>query len=401
LQNPGVPNQATVTFYGSRWRMFGIMLSGYILMVFSAGIYRFWLTTNKRRFYWAHTKINGESLEYTGTAIQLLVGFLFAVAIFLPVYGFFFYLSTQSPQITFAGYFGVATFLYFLFGYASFRARRFLLSRTLWRGIRFQLSGNAWAYAFRRLFWTLLTIATLGLAFPFMSASLWKYRYSHTWFGDRQCQFGGSWRHIAIPYYAYYFIIAGFVIAGIYTMGETSPNHLPSQDVSSLALLFFGGAALVTNIAYFHLLAHITSAMLSSVTIGRAKLNVSLKARSLFGLQIANGVVFLIIVSVFILIINFALGEVIQPMFLNNGTDLAQILQLGWYNLAIFGGIYLAFMATIAIVSELILKLGFWRLVARGAIIENEGDLRSVRAAGQESPLAGEGLADALNAGAY
>ncbi|VAW22316.1 hypothetical protein MNBD_ALPHA11-437, partial [hydrothermal vent metagenome] len=50
---------------------------------------------------------------------------------------------------------------------------------------------------------------------------------------------------------------------------------------------------------------------------------------------------------------------------------------------------------------EIILKLGFWRLVARGTVLENAGDLRDIRAGGQESPLVGEGLADALNAGAY
>jgi len=373
-------------------------------MLLSAGVYRFWLVTNKRRFYWSHTEINGEALEYTGSSIQLLVGFLLAVLIFLPIYGFFFYLSTQSAEAAVIGYFAAAGFLYFLFGYATFRGRRFLLSRTLWRGIRFQLSGSAWGYAFRRLIWTLLTIATLGLAFPFMSASLWKYRYGHTWFGDRQCSFGGSWRNIAAVYYGYYFIIAGFIVAGVYFMGTNSivaVSAISSAPISSQSLLFFFAALLLSYISYFHLKAHITSTMLSSISVGKAKLEVNVKARSLFGLQIVYSFWLVVIVTGFVVIVGFVLGEIIDPLFNDNRADLSEILQLGWYNLLIFGLLYLSFMAALSIVSELVFKLGFWRLVARGTVIENESDLQTVRARGQESPLVGEGLADALNAGAY
>ena len=57
------------------------------------GIYRFWLTTDMRRFLWSSTELAGEPLEYTGTARELLLGFLIAVAILLPFYPFFFVAS--------------------------------------------------------------------------------------------------------------------------------------------------------------------------------------------------------------------------------------------------------------------------------------------------------------------
>ncbi|VAW22010.1 hypothetical protein MNBD_ALPHA11-2055, partial [hydrothermal vent metagenome] len=300
MKNPGVDFQAKVTFIGARFRLFAIMLSGYFLMLLTAGIYRFWLVTNKRRFYWSHTQIDGDALEYTGSAVQLLVGFLFAVMIFIPLYGFFFYLSTQSSETAVIGYSGAAIFMYFMYGYAAYRGRRFLLSRTLWRGIRFQLSGSAWSYAFRRLFWTVMTVLTLGLAFPFMSANLWRYRYSHTWFGDRQCSFAGSWRQIAVPFYLYYLIVAGLIFAGVNADITSAPQNGSPADMYELnprAFGFYSGAALVAYTAYFHLRAHITSAMLSSLSIGRTRLKVVVRARSLFWLQIAYSF-FLAIVSV-------------------------------------------------------------------------------------------------------
>ena len=90
---------ARVEFTGTRSELFGLLFRGYVLMLPTIGIYRFWVTTWKRRFYWHNTVLDGEPLEYTGNALQLLIGFLFALAFFLPIYIGFFYLSTQAPEI--------------------------------------------------------------------------------------------------------------------------------------------------------------------------------------------------------------------------------------------------------------------------------------------------------------
>ena len=87
--------------------MAGLLLRGFALLVPTIGLYRFWLTTWKRRFYWSHTEIGGDALEYTGNALQLLLGFLMALAVFVPLYGLFFYLSTQSSEAAIVGYGGV------------------------------------------------------------------------------------------------------------------------------------------------------------------------------------------------------------------------------------------------------------------------------------------------------
>ena len=61
--------------------------------------------------------------------------------------------------VVLGGYAVVAALFWFLFGYASYRGRDFRLSRTLWRGIRFDQKGNAWAYATRQFLWSLLVVA--------------------------------------------------------------------------------------------------------------------------------------------------------------------------------------------------------------------------------------------------
>src|SRR5947199_3442387 len=78
------------------WRLW---IRGSALLALTLGIYRFWLTTDTRRFLWSNTEMLGEPLEYTGTARELLIGFLIAVAILIPFYAFIFLLALSVEQL--------------------------------------------------------------------------------------------------------------------------------------------------------------------------------------------------------------------------------------------------------------------------------------------------------------
>ncbi|MEM9783634.1 MAG: DUF898 family protein, partial [Pseudomonadota bacterium] len=78
-------------------RAFWIGFFGVIFTIISLGIYRFWMLTQLRRAYAGSIRLEGDPLEYTGTAIEKLIGFLFAVAL-LAVY-----LSIAQVLLVFAG----------------------------------------------------------------------------------------------------------------------------------------------------------------------------------------------------------------------------------------------------------------------------------------------------------
>ena len=92
---------------------------------------------------------------------------------------------------------GFASFPLFVlfYGFAQFaiyRARRYRLTRTVWRGVRFWMDGSGWAYAWRAMLWGLLMVVTLGLALPWREAALERYKMSHSYYGDLQGSFEGS-----------------------------------------------------------------------------------------------------------------------------------------------------------------------------------------------------------------
>ena len=95
----------------------------------------------------------------------MLIGFLFALAILVPIYLAYFLVGIEAER--YKAFASVPLFLFFyLFGqFAIYRARRYRLTRTVWRGVRFWMDGSGWAYAMRAAGWALLTVLTLGFGF--------------------------------------------------------------------------------------------------------------------------------------------------------------------------------------------------------------------------------------------
>ncbi len=129
-----------------------------LLKVLTLGIYSFWGKTEVRRRIWSFTRLNGEPLEYTGTGKELFLGFLVVFfAVLLPVLiagSAIFYLFPGNKTAIAAYQAGTYLAFFMLVGNAMYRAQRFRLSRTRWRGIRGSLEGSPAAYAWS-YFWTI------------------------------------------------------------------------------------------------------------------------------------------------------------------------------------------------------------------------------------------------------
>jgi len=392
-------------FGGRRRQLFWLLLRGYLLMLPTLGIYRFWLATQKRRFYWHNTSIDGDPLEYTGTAAQLLLGFLFAVAFFLPIYLAFFYFSTQSAEVAVLGYSGVALLFWYLTGYAIYRARDFRLSRTLWRGIRFDQRGSAWGYATRRFFWSILVVLTLGLTYPFMAGSLWRYRYLNSWYGDRQFGFTGSWKTVAGPFYLTYFGLLLVVIATFFIASAGPSLAFEDGRVAgwpALLALLVSALLVVAGSQYYR--ARALTRLFSSIRIGQARLAVKVTARALFAQCLVYGLSLLGVAALAAAVTAGVAGLLsggVSLTGLPNGEEVTRFLQTGWVQFAVVALAYLSVIAALGLCFELVFGFGFWALVARDATVTDAETLRSVRAAAEDRAVIGEGLADALNVGSY
>ena len=190
-------------FIGRRWRVFWLAVRTSILTVLTLGLYRFWMKTRLRRWYWSSVRVDGTPGEYVGDPLEKLLGFLIAV-VFLAFYIgivnlLLMFASFSLFQGNFAAYLLSFVGIVPLWFYAAYRARRYVLALTRWRGIRFGLEPGAWGYAGRALLHWGLTIVTLGALWPRMVFKLEKYRTDRTWFGDVQFEQAGTWPMLYRP----------------------------------------------------------------------------------------------------------------------------------------------------------------------------------------------------------
>src|SRR5438874_4073540 len=186
---PALPG--SVSFSGKRGDFRALVTRGALLELVTVGFYRFWLTTDIRRHLWSDTAVDDDAFEYTGRGKELLVGFLFALAIIVPVYLAYFLISVEAARFKAFASFPLLAFFYLFGQFAIYRARRYRLTRTVWRGVRFWMDGSGWAYAARATLWVLFAIVTLGIASPWRQAALERYKMRHSWYGDLQGRFEG------------------------------------------------------------------------------------------------------------------------------------------------------------------------------------------------------------------
>jgi uncharacterized membrane protein YjgN (DUF898 family) len=183
-----------VAFSGDRGEFFRLLRRGAALEFVTLGFYRFWLVTDIRRHLWSNTQIDGDAAEYTGRGKELLIGFLFALAILVPIYLLYFLAGLEAERHQEFASLPLIAFFYLFGQFAIYRARRYRLTRTVWRGVRFWMDGSAWSYAARSALWGLLMLPTLGLILPWREAALERYKMRHCYYGDLQGSFEGRGR---------------------------------------------------------------------------------------------------------------------------------------------------------------------------------------------------------------
>jgi uncharacterized membrane protein YjgN (DUF898 family) len=414
MSSPDSVAPGGVKFLGHRRDYWRLLVRGAALLMATLGIYRFWLATDVRRFLWIHTEIAGDSLEYTGTPLELLLGFLVAVAILIPVYAGFFIAALDLGTIGQLS--GVAAFagLGVLGQYAVYRARRYRLTRTIFRGLRFHQEGSAWRYALRASLWWIVTIVTIGLAYPFQIASLERYKMRNTYYGDLGGSFIGSglrlflrgvpmWIAIVAPIaitigacieVVDFKALADALAAGTEDLGGRIESGNPQlADVLVFAMLMGGTAIALAALLYPAFQALVLRWWSSGLRFGAIEMRSNLRTLQVYGAYV-RFLWYAILFSILAAIVG-GLGVVVFGAIAGDtaGSEIAATgaLLAGYVFIAL--GFSTVYRATVL--------LSLWQLGMESLQLSGLSTLDTVKAGGRPSSALGEGLADALNVGGY
>ena len=390
---------------GAFWRL---LLRGALLLAVTLGIYRFWLATDVRRFLWSHTEIASEHLEYNGTATELLIGFLIAIALLIPINLTFFVLAlSMGTAGEIAGVLGFPL-LFVLGQFAVYRARRYRLTRTVLRGVRFHQTGSAIRYAFCATFWWVLIVLTLGLIYPFMQASLERYKMRNTYYGDLPGRFEGSGFRLFLRGFPMWFLVMAPLVFGIIaTLGALNWTDLSAVTESSsvtedfglgenwVASLVTGGVAASVSVVLALLLFPVFQAMvlrwwLDGIRFGALTVHSHLLKRRIYGAYMR-----FLGLALLLMLATAVLGGVGLAIYAaspgGTGTEIAGTLATVALYVVVMLGFSTIYQATV--------RLALWRHGVESVEIERLDVLDRVKATGEASSAVGEGLADALNVG--
>jgi uncharacterized membrane protein YjgN (DUF898 family) len=242
----GAPDRA-VRFTG-RWQEYlGIAVTNLLLTIVTLGIYRFWAKARERRYRWARTQLIGDELEWTGTGGEMFIGFLIAMGVLmgsaLIIFGGAALLGDWFMAV---GMLAFYVFIFWAVGFAQFRALRYRLSRTYWRGIRGGSDDNGVSYGWSALGRNFLAGLSAGIAMPWALVENWNQRIRAMSFGpyqlDSYLDTEGLMKRWLLIYPAYVlFLVSIFALA-------PEPDTEPSVGASLSMFLVIIGVALAIGV---------------------------------------------------------------------------------------------------------------------------------------------------------
>lgn len=150
-----VPGSEIEYAEGGTWPLIRRHLLNVGLMILTLGLYRFWAITKMRQILWRRIRLAGQPLEYTGTGLEIFLGFLRVFLIVLLPLGIIYMLielmversaSATDPNTLDILGFGYAMVILMLIEMGRFLSWRYRISRTRWRGIRGRIELSASKY---------------------------------------------------------------------------------------------------------------------------------------------------------------------------------------------------------------------------------------------------------------
>ncbi len=417
-----------VRFVGNRSSLFWLALKSGFWTVLTLGFYRFWMKTRLRRWYWSAIRPGGHPLEYVGDPLEKLLGFFIAVVILTFYIGIvnllLMFVSFSFFQNSIVGYSTSAIGVIPVWFYAQYRARRYVLGRTRWRGVRFGLEKGAWGYAWRALVHWLVTICTAGLLWPRMTFWLEKYKTDRTFFGSAKMVQGGHWSMLyraAWPFILVALCVGALMVSIIWldpifpTENGTWKGYLDAIegmienetfDVGAVrpmrALLLFPALlGLIYGVVHYRfaskrILANHKRALGVQMF---SKLN-SLRVSIIYVLGTTIAYAFLGIGLIAIIIL--AALSLTSGLFFLEQFDAAN--PFGdwpkWVSLGVFGALYLSVFLFWSVLHNAFVTFPLMRHMAVTLRLENTADLSQVSQRARDEFAEAEGFAEALDLGA-
>lgn len=195
---PG-PREPLFVWRGDLLELYKIFLVNVALTVMTLGLYYFWGKTRIRRYVWANMapgRYPDDRLEYRGKGSEIFLAWLIAMVVLAlaaaSIYGGASLVGEWAFLLLFPFLLGLFFLAPLVYHTAKFAARRYVLSRTRWRGIRFAQTGSVWRMGLHTALRKWAQYLSMHVARPFYEEAKRRCTINDTWFGDRRMAYTGD-----------------------------------------------------------------------------------------------------------------------------------------------------------------------------------------------------------------
>ncbi|MDW3096102.1 MAG: YjgN family protein [Gammaproteobacteria bacterium] len=252
-------------FNGKAGEYFRIWIVNVLLSIVTLGIYSAWAKVRNKQYFYGNTILDGSPFEYGASPIAILKGRIVVVAVLAAVS-----ILSQIFPLANAIFFIV---FFIVLPWLVMRSLMFNARYSSYRNLNFSFEKNLSGAVKTFIGIGLLVIVTLGLAYPFYTHAIQKYRVDNHGYGQYVFHFKKS----AKAFYKYYFIglvivLATLILVSLLFGGAMSsfvgsfnsdPESIPSiNPLTTITLLLM---SMIYLIGYFAAYAYVQTRVFNTV----------------------------------------------------------------------------------------------------------------------------------------
>ncbi len=252
-------------FFGTGSDLFSIYIVNFLLIIVTLGIYYFWGKAKIKRYMYSQSDFDGDRFTFHGTGNELFKGGMIAIG-FLIIYSLVSeyvnkFITTPVGLIA-----SVLVSILFLFAItaALVLSRRYYLSRSTWRGIRFTFRGKIKDFLGIVVKGYFFSTITLGLYIPYFINNYQEFMITKSYYGNQNFNYEGKGKDIFrvfLFYFLFMIVVVGGIVAfvilfkGKTVAGTLNLPELMSKILTVLVVILFLASYFISLLYFQYWLA--------------------------------------------------------------------------------------------------------------------------------------------------
>jgi len=269
-----------VEFTGTTGQYFRIWIVNLALTVLTLGLYSAWAKVRKRRYFYAHTRIDGESFEYRGRPSAILKGRLIAVGLLLILV----VAGNVYPQVSLETLTGKAIFFVVavtLGPWLVVRSLKFNAANTAYRNVRFAFLGT-WRGCFLVVI-KYVWLVFIAILYPYFKHALVRYAARHHAYGTTRFEVADFKK----PFIHAYAVAFGLGLLGILAL-FAAMIALGTMNRGQAPLLMLVGIYGGFLVLYAFVRARTTNAVWNAIRVGPVRFECTMRGRDYMWIYLSN-----------------------------------------------------------------------------------------------------------------